>query len=297
MAWPKRRIVNWAEFEVIANQAWPSPERKQYFFRGQADSSWPLKPSLARVVPPGSMKAEELDELQQEAMGFFCAHVNAPENGNGGLLSPPPEHGIDWAGVMQHHRAPTLLLDWSYSPFVAAYFAVAALDHWEKDGAVWFFDESLVNSTTNIEMHIKALRTKTPGDPSLRMYGSYCSAYPNARMKAQHSLFTWCRSVDKTHDEIIDDVLCRFKIAGRNAAGAMLGLPDGQEQYGQLIIPAALKREILRELAVRMGISGETIYTGLDGIGQAVAEFIKLRVATPDAPASVAAPVAEPVRP
>ena len=107
-------------------------------------------------------------------------------------------------------------------------------------------------------------------------------------MTAQHSLFTWCRSLDKTHDEIIDDVLCKFKIAGRNAAGAMLGLPDMQEQYGHLIIPAALKPEILRELAVRKGISAETIYTGLEGIGQAVAEFIKL--ASPRQPRRSASP-------
>jgi hypothetical protein len=296
MAWPKWPIISWAQFEVIANQAWPSPETKHYFFRGQADSSWPLKPSLARLVPPGSMTGDEIDELQQEAIGFFCAHVNAAKDGDGRLLSPPPEHGPDWAAVMQHHRAPTLFLDWSYSPFIAAYFAVAALDRWDKDGAVWFFNEGLVDGIANRDMYVKASRNKTPCDAHLKMYDSYCSPYPNARMTAQRSLFTWCRSVDKTHDEIIDDVLCNFKITGNNAAGVMLGLPDTQEHYGQLIIPAALKPEILRELAVRKGISAETIYTGLEGIGQAVAEFIKLRVPTPAAPASVAAPVLEPVR-
>jgi hypothetical protein len=146
-------------------------------------------------------------------------------------------------------------------------------------------------------MRVKAIRNTTPADPSLRKYGSYSSQYPHVRMTAQRSLFTWCRSLDKTHDEIIDDVLGAFKIAGRNAAGAMVGLPDMQEQYGQLIIPATLKPEILRELAVRKGTSAETMYNGLEGIGQAVAEFIKLRLATPAAPASVAAPVLEPVRP
>jgi FRG domain len=219
------------------------------------------------------------------------------EDGDGGLLSPPPEHGLDWAGVMQHHRAPTLLLDWSYSPFVAAYFAVAELDRRDKDGAVWFFNEELVDCSANCNMHVKAIRTNAPADPLLRKYGSYCSSYPNARMKAQQSLFTWCRSLEKTHDEIIDDVLGTFKIPGNNAAGVMLGLPDMREHYGQLIIPAALKHDILRELAVRKGISGQTIYTGLDGIGQAVAEFIKLRVATASTPVSVAAPLLHAVRP
>jgi FRG domain len=297
MAWPDLRIRSWGHFEAIANQAWPSPETKHYFFRGQADSSWRLKPTLARLVPPGSVTEDEIDDLQEQAMELFSAHVNAPKDGSSGLLSPPPEHGLDWAAVMQHHRAPTLLLDWSYSPFIAAYFAVAELDRWDKDGTVWFFHESLVDVSANNDMYARARFNNTPPDPSLRKYFAYSSTYPNTRMKAQYSLFTWCRSLDKTHDEIIDAILGGFKVAGRNAAGAMLGLPDMQEQYGQLIIPAALKPEILRELAVRKGISGETIYTGLDGVGQAVAESVKLRVAATAAPASAAAPVSAPVRP
>ena len=170
MAWPKWRISSWGQFEVIANQAWPSPEIKHYFFRGQADSSWPLKPTLARIVPSGSMTVDEIDELQQQAIGFFSAHVNAAKDGDSGLLSPPPEYGLDWAAVMQHHRVPTLLLDWSYSPFIAAYFAVAVLDHWDKDGAVWFFNEGLVDGIANGDMYVKAIRSKTPADPSLRKY-------------------------------------------------------------------------------------------------------------------------------
>jgi FRG domain len=36
---------------------------------------------------------------------------------------------------MQHHSAPTRLIDWTYSLYAAAYFTVSA--HWDRDGAVY----------------------------------------------------------------------------------------------------------------------------------------------------------------
>jgi hypothetical protein len=37
--------------------------------------------------------------------------------------------------LMQHYKAPTRLLDWSYSPYLAAYFACSSNPN--IDGAIW----------------------------------------------------------------------------------------------------------------------------------------------------------------
>jgi len=42
-----------------------------------------------------------------------------PEN-----LIPDDEDLVGWWQLMQHYRAPTRLLDWTRSPYVATYFAV-----------------------------------------------------------------------------------------------------------------------------------------------------------------------------
>jgi len=50
---------------------------------------------------------------------------------------PDRESTVEWLALMQHHGAPTRLLDFTYSVYVAAYFA---LEEAEDDSVVWTLD-------------------------------------------------------------------------------------------------------------------------------------------------------------
>jgi hypothetical protein len=63
---------------------------------------------------------------------------------------PDRRDRLAWWELMQHHGTPTRLIDWTYSPFVALWFAVT--ESRDSHGALWIFDKR--NSLINHQGHV-----------------------------------------------------------------------------------------------------------------------------------------------
>ncbi|HEY1114114.1 MAG TPA: FRG domain-containing protein [Chitinophagaceae bacterium] len=84
-----------------------------WVFRGQAAAEWGLVNAIERtdfIQHYKGIEADFLSEFQRGARNY----LNKDEI---------PEHLIEWLALMQHHGAPTRLLDFTRSPYIAAYFA------------------------------------------------------------------------------------------------------------------------------------------------------------------------------
>jgi hypothetical protein len=99
-------------------------------YRGMREADWPLLTSLDQLggVNPPHTKAELEEHILRNFMRYSRPY-----------LSVPPVNEWELLVTAQHHGLPTRLLDWSYSPLVAAHFATSkpAL---KADRAIWRLD-------------------------------------------------------------------------------------------------------------------------------------------------------------
>jgi hypothetical protein len=119
----------WGNFvEYVSNLI---QTKDMWIFRGQANEDWELSTSIQRsdIKPENRLKFEEqmIDQLKRRIQ-FYLPNELYPTN------------VIEWLALMQHYGANTRLLDWTKSPYIAAFFAM--IDCKEKNSCVWALNVS-----------------------------------------------------------------------------------------------------------------------------------------------------------
>ncbi len=91
---------------------------RRWVFKGLEKSCWPLKTTLERECERFGISGDDVQRREYNMIREFQRRLHHYET-----HVPRQENVDEWMALMQHYGAPTRLLDFTYSPFVAAYFA------------------------------------------------------------------------------------------------------------------------------------------------------------------------------
>lgn len=227
--------------EPDALQAFTELRGKRWLCRGQSRCYGALVPSIDREPRQHLSRVQKLT-LERRSIDLFRSTAR--------FFADPGEQGaltddIVALMVLRHYGVPSRILDWTWSPWVAAYFA--ARDHDTEDGEIWTFDEPLYEQEGPKQWKQWPETTRDgTGDPSkfdakLTAFAQeephdwfICGFYSPGfhRQNAQQSVYT---------------MTARF---GRDHGAAIAGLLANSVRYHRFVITANLKvtlRETLRE--------------------------------------------------
>jgi len=113
---PVTRFASWRKLPDLLEDGFFNREKTQLIYRGNRRYDWPLTPSLGRF-DPRNIITKEVAEAQ---LRLFRRAVRGRISDR--TLVEDAEENELWS-VGQHHGLMTPLLDWTYSPYVALFFA------------------------------------------------------------------------------------------------------------------------------------------------------------------------------
>jgi len=245
-------------YSVLKLETWSDYKRfvdnlsENWVYRGQANADWALENAIERTDFIKLYKGVEVDFLAEFQRGARN-YLNRDET---------PEHLIEWLALMQHHGAPTRLLDFTKSPFIAAYFA---FEHCSQESgnrvAIWAMNiKCLKQAAIERLQEIFSTELKSSGNlinESLFekiFYQNSCSLiFPvepfrmNRRYSLQQSIFV---STGNSYEPFMKQ-LAFLKDAIKKAVL-------------KIEIPVALQKEVLRDLQ-RMNLHRASLFPDLDG--------------------------------
>jgi hypothetical protein len=222
---------SWSDFKlkiISENFSDLTFKRGKFLFRGQGGITWKLASTFDRWYSDYKGNPAKKSATAEKILDGFikeCELEDIPDNvRNDRLLM---------LSLGQHNGLPTRLLDWSESPYVAAYFAFSShIRHLEPDEqhvAVWVLDTNQYIWDEQFGCQIVNVQS-----------------FGNERLRNQHGRFTYMRTVDSCLEDYVT------KMQGDEYA------------LTQFLIPVQEARAAIADLD-SMGLNHARIYPGLQG--------------------------------
>jgi len=239
--------------------------RSSFVFRGMADARTLLDSNLVRLAAG----YQDLAKLESHILRNFRKYAHS--------TSAAGDSTWHWLALAQHHGLQTRLLDWTYSPLVAAHFVTEDLNLYDRDGVIWCVNHRAGNSFLpgNFRNELEAAGADVF---TAEILDCVCRGLEDLEQLSgpEFILFLEPPSLDAR----IVNQFALFSMMSRAACTMDGWLRTHSDMARKIIIPAALKWEI-RDKLDQAGITERVLYPGLDGIARWLSRYYLPRSAQP----------------
>lgn len=122
-------FVNWENLKIEKSGFYVSTP----IFRGHANASWKLETTFERMIGreiDTEVYYRKIQAVRPPVVSITGQHWDIPDKFESGKLPPT---GYPFMVYLRHHGFPSPLLDWTRSPFVAAFFAFRSQERLKGD--------------------------------------------------------------------------------------------------------------------------------------------------------------------
>jgi hypothetical protein len=236
-----RRVGSWEQYVALISDF----PYKDWAFRGQKDGSPRLWSGLSRYLMSFHVNRRTWRVQEERILRIFKRKAIHFLD-----VVPDPDDDFEWLALMQDHGAPTRLLDFTWSPYVAAFFA---LHDATEDGVIWACNPGELKKVK----HSGPERGTGFRKQILSKNGNFVwlgEPYAmNRRLMAQSGTFLVPAVLDSSVEEILK------------------AYPNPRNTLIKFILPADRVRQQGMNELYRMNITQATLFPDLDGLARSLA--------------------------
>lgn len=172
-----------------------SQDHRGWLFRGLKDSTWNLETSLERA---SKRCGKPQEDYERKIVREFQRHAHAylPR-------VPKDDDQLEWLALMQHYGAPTRLLDFTKSFWIALFFAFESA---ERECIVWALNPASLGNKNNRDFNPILRENIESGMHSSNSLYEDAPFFTNERLAIQKGTFVFSLNLKRSfHNLFIEN--------------------------------------------------------------------------------------------
>ncbi len=249
---------------LFDDQGEPFPADPLWIFRGQANAGWHLSPTIERNVGKVSWVDAERTIFEE-----FSSRAH--------LYVKDPLPSIDdralWWSLMQHLEMPTRLLDFTFSPYVALFFALQQFQPLTGFAKVWAIDlHVLREASRSVYRQLEGMRPGglNPNIPKGDLVKKAMSSTSITNWRLDHGGFVVALEATQANPRLAyqQGLFLMNGAFGSNFEQSLDGMMASQKDWRTLIyVDRECRAEVLRRL-FQMNIHEFSLFPDVTGLGR-----------------------------